>query len=172
VADEIEFTRIDKPLVQHAVRVMQLARERKLSMVTAESCTGGLIAAVLSEAPGAGDWLHGGFVTYTEQQKAAALGVDPGLIKRAGVVSESVARSMAEGALAHAPADVSIAVTGAVGPAPADDGTPVGTVHFAAARRGFPTLHVARDFGDIGRGRCRYGAVKEALALLERAASA
>lgn len=169
MTEKIEFTQIDKPLVALACKVMALAESRKVSLVTAESCTGGLVAAVLSDAPGAGDWLHGGFVTYTKEQKTAVLGVDPALIAQADVVSEPVARAMAEGALAHSPADASVAITGVAGPSTDEDGTPVGTVHFAAARRGHATLHVMRKFGDIGRGPCRYAAVKEALLLLERA---
>jgi nicotinamide-nucleotide amidase len=164
--DCLEFTKVDAALVEEAACVMEDAAKRKLSIVTAESCTGGLIAAVLSEAPGAGDWLHGGFVTYTAAQKSAALGVDPGLIEREDVVSEPVARAMAEGALARSPADIAVAITGVAGPATDDDGTPVGTMHFAVARRGGATVHRLRHFGDVGRGACRYGAVREALALL------
>lgn len=172
MADEIEFTRIDRAIIDEAAAVMAVAKAGRLSLVTAESCTGGLVAAVLSEAPGAGDWLHGGFVTYTKENKEAALGLAPGLIERAGVVSEAVARAMAEGALAHSPADVSVAVTGVAGPASDDEGNPVGTVHLAAARRNGQVLHRRCDFGDIGRGACRYSAVKEALAMLRAAMQA
>ena len=171
MAKHVEFTRIDRDLIEEAVAVMEIAKRKQLSIVTAESCTGGLIAAVLSEAPGAGDWLHGGFVTYTKENKAAALGVDLDLIEKEGVVSAPVARAMAEGALERSPADIAVAITGVAGPATDEDGTPVGTVHFAAARRGFETMHVERNFGDIGRGPCRYRGVKEAFALLERAAN-
>jgi nicotinamide-nucleotide amidase len=169
LAEDLEYTHIDRALIEQAADVMALAKDKKLSIVTAESCTGGLIAAVLSEAPGAGDWLHGGFVTYTKENKQAALGVTLDLIEREGVVSEAVARAMAEGALARSPADVSVAVTGVAGPATDDEGNPVGTAHLAAARRGGELLHVRRDFGDIGRGPCRYSAVKEALDLLRQA---
>jgi nicotinamide-nucleotide amidase len=170
VAEQLEFTKIDRALVQRAADVVVLAERKGVGIVTAESCTGGLVAAVLSEAPGAADWLHGGFVTYTKQNKTAALGVPADLIERAGAVSEPVARAMAEGALARSPANIAVAITGVAGPTTDDDGTPVGTVHFAAARRGFPTIHLVRCFGDIGRGPCRYAAVAEALTLLERAA--
>jgi nicotinamide-nucleotide amidase len=170
VAEELEFTRIDRALVKQAAELMDLAKRKGLSIATAESCTGGLIAAVLSEAPGAGDWLHGGFVTYTKENKTAALGVPTDLIEREGVVSEAVARAMAEGALAHSPAALAVSITGVAGPATDEDGTPVGTVHLAAARRGKATLHIQRQFGDIGRGLCRYRGVEEALALLKQAA--
>ncbi len=166
--DDIEFTRIDKALVDLAGRVMERAQKRNLSLITAESCTGGLIAAVLSEAPGAADFLHGGFVTYTKQQKTIALGIDPALLAEADVVSEPVARAMAEGALRRSPAGVSVAVTGVAGPTRDQDGTPVGIVHFASARRDGPTAHVMHDFGDIGRGACRRRAISEALLLLDR----
>ena len=170
MTEELEFTQIDRALVEQAAGVIQVAKRKRLSMVTAESCTGGLIAAVLSEPPGAGDWLHGGFVTYTKENKTAALGVPAGLLEQEGIVSEPVARAMAEGALARSPADIAVAITGVAGPTTDEDGTPVGTVHLAAARRGFATLHVERNFGDIGRGACRYRGVEEALALLRQAA--
>jgi nicotinamide-nucleotide amidase len=170
VAEELEFTRIDSALVQRAADLMKLAGDRKLSLVTAESCTGGLVAAVLSEAPGAGEWLHGGFVTYSKENKTAALGVPAALIERAGLVSEAVARAMAEGALARSPADIAVAITGVAGPATDEDGTPVGTVHFAAARRSGTTVHVKRQYGDVGRGPCRYAAIEQAFDLLRQAA--
>jgi nicotinamide-nucleotide amidase len=169
-AQDIEFTRVDEALVRQACDVMDLLNGKQLSLVTAESCTGGLLAAVLSEAPGAGDRLHGGFVTYTAQNKTVALGVPADLIEREGAVSEAVARAMAEGALTRSPADMAVAITGVAGPEPDEFGTPVGVMHFAAARRGRPTQHVQRDFGDIGRGPNRYGAVSEAMRLIERAA--
>jgi PncC family amidohydrolase len=112
-AQEIEFTRVDEALVRQACDVMDLLTRNELGLVTAESCTGGLLAAVLSEAPGASQWLHGGFVTYTAQNKTATLGVSAKLIQREGAVSEAVARAMAEGALARSPADMSVAITGA-----------------------------------------------------------
>ena len=172
MAEDIEFTRIDRALIDQAAAVLKLAKRRRLGLVTAESCTGGLVAAVLSEAPGAADWLHGGFVTYTKESKTAALGVPADLIAQAGAVSEAVARAMAEGALARSPADVAVAITGVAGPEPDEDGTPVGIMHLAAARRGRETIHVQHAFGNIGRGACRYRGVKEALDQLRRAIGA
>ena len=169
MSDKLEFTTVDRPLIEKAAEVMTIAKDKKMSFVTAESCTGGLLASVLSEAPGAGDWLQGGFVTYTKENKTAALGVPAELIERHGLVSEEVAQAMAKGALERTPADIALAITGVAGPASDEDGTPVGTVHFAAARRDGKVLHVARSFGDIGRGPCRYASVEEALKLLERA---
>jgi nicotinamide-nucleotide amidase len=166
----LEFTRVDEALVRQATRVIDLLKRRRLTVVTAESCTGGLLAAVLSEAPGAGDWLHGGFITYTAKNKTTVLGVPAELIERDGAVSEAVARAMAEGALARSPADIAIAITGVAGPEPDEQGTPVGRMHFAAARTGIATMHVRREFGDLGRGPGRYAAVAEAMRLIERAA--
>jgi nicotinamide-nucleotide amidase len=166
----IEFTKIDESIVRRAAEVLALAKCKKFTLVTAESCTGGLLAAVLSEAPGAGEQLHGGFTVYTKDQKTIALGVSPALLERESAVSEAVARALADGALAHSIADISISITGVAGPAPDEDGNPVGLVHFAAARRGFATLYLRREFGDIGRGAVRYEAVMQALDLIERAA--
>jgi len=148
--------------------VMETAARQGLSVVTAESCTGGLLAAVLSEAPGASEHLEGGFAVYTEAHKTIALGIPAELIEHHGAVSEAVARALAEAALARSNADVALAITGVAGPARDDDGNPVGLVHFAAARRGISTVHQECRFGDIGRGAVRYHSVLQALALLER----
>jgi nicotinamide-nucleotide amidase len=166
--ERLEFTRIDEALVKRAAAVMAAAQQKGLSLVTAESCTGGLLAAVLSEAPGASEHLEGGFAVYTERQKTTALGVPAELIERHGAVSAPVACALAEGALAGSQADVGVGITGVAGPARDDDGHPVGLVHFAAARRGFATVHEEVRFGDIGRGAVRYRSVMHALALLER----
>jgi nicotinamide-nucleotide amidase len=169
VAGNIEFTQIDEAIVRRAAAVIAMAKQRDLTIVTAESCTGGLLAAVLSDAPGAGQQLQGGFVTYTKQHKTIALGVPADLLARESAVSEPVARAMAEGALRHSIADVSVAITGVAGPQPDEDGNPVGLIYVGAARRGGMTLCVKHHFGEIGRGEARYRGAMEALALLERA---
>jgi nicotinamide-nucleotide amidase len=169
--EEIQFTRVDATLVKRAAQVVDVARRAGLTISTAESCTGGLLSAVLSEAPGAGKQLQGGFVTYTKDQKTIALGIPRGLLDRESAVSEAVARAMAEGALARSIADISAAITGVAGPTPDEDGNPVGLVHMAAARRGLPTLHWTCNFGDIGRGAVRYQAVLAACSLLEECAT-
>jgi nicotinamide-nucleotide amidase len=166
----IEFTKIDEAIVRRAADVLAVAKRNGWTLVTAESCTGGLLAAVLSEAPGAGEQLQGGFTVYTKEQKTIALGVPSDLLERESAVSEAVARALAEGALAHSIADISVSITGVAGPATDEDDNPVGLVHFAAARRGFATLHLRREFGDIGRGAVRYQSVMQALDLIERAA--
>jgi PncC family amidohydrolase len=104
-----------------AERALATARRRNLTIVTAESCTAGKLSALLSEAPGAGERVHGSFVTYTKANKVKALGVDAGLLKAKGAVCREVALAMAEGALHRSPADVAVAITGVAGPDP-DEG--------------------------------------------------
>lgn len=116
--------------------VMQIAdamRHRGWRMATAESCTGGLIAAACTAVAGSSDWFERGFVTYSNEAKTSLLGVPPTLIAAHGAVSEEVARAMALGALQHAPVQLSVAVTGIAGPAGAVPGKPVGTVWLAWA---------------------------------------
>jgi nicotinamide-nucleotide amidase len=169
--DEADFTRVDEHLVELACSVLSLAQQKGLTIITAESCTAGLIAAILSEAPGAATHLHGGFVTYTKPQKTAVLDVPAELLERKGAVCAEVAAAMADGALRHSTADVAVAVTGVAGPAKDEDGNPVGLVHLAAARRGASPIQVERRFGEVGRSTIRYRAVAEAMALLTTALS-
>lgn len=160
----------NQSLLNAAERVMALAKEKRLTLVTAESCTSGLLATALSEAPGAADLLHGGFVTYTKCHKTIALGVSEALLARKGAVSPEVATAMAEGALARSAADLAAAITGVAGPSPDEDGNPVGLVCIAVARRGFSTVHVRKEYGEIGREAIREQAMAEALAQLARTA--
>lgn len=111
-------------------------RAHGLKLATAESCTGGLIAAACTAVAGSSDWFERGFVTYSNEAKTELLGVDAALIEAFGAVSEEVVRAMAEGALAHSRADLTVAVTGIAGPGGATQGKPVGTVWLAVARRG------------------------------------
>ena len=116
--------------------VLQLAdalRQRAWRMATAESCTGGLIAAACTAVAGSSDWFERGFVTYSDEAKTGLLGVSPTLIEAHGAVSEEVARAMAQGALQHAPVQLVVAVTGIAGPGGAVPGKPVGTVWLAWA---------------------------------------
>jgi nicotinamide-nucleotide amidase len=154
-------------------RVAQLLghlRTLGLRAATAESCTGGLVAAALTAIPGSSDVVDRGFVTYSNEAKTEALGVPAALIAAHGAVSEAVARAMAEGVVARSAADVSVAVTGIAGPGGGSDAKPVGLVHFAATRRGGPTVHLERRYGDLGRSGIRAAAVRDALDLLEKAA--
>jgi nicotinamide-nucleotide amidase len=114
-------------------------RTRGWRLATAESCTGGLIAATCTALAGSSDWFERGFVTYSNAAKSEQLGVPAALIAQHGAVSEAVARVMAEGALAHAAADVAVAVTGIAGPGGATPGKPVGLVWLALAQRGAVT---------------------------------
>lgn len=156
-------------LVDEAQRLLDTLRERGLMLVTAESCTGGLISALLTEIPGSSDVVERGYVTYSNAAKASCLGIDPEVIATNGAVSEVVARAMAAGALANSEADVAVAVTGVAGPGGGSAEKPVGLVHFAAARRGQPLLHLERRFRDLGRSAIRLESVRTALDLVKAA---
>ena|SRR5947209_6834055 len=147
--------------------VARAARE-KLTVITAESCTSGLLATVLSEAPGAAKILHGGFVTYTKEHKAVALGVPEELLRSKSAVCDEVACAMAEGALARSSADLAAAITGVAGPEPDEDGNPVGRVFIAVARRGGPVNCFEKNYGAIGRDAVREAAMADAIATLKR----
>lgn len=136
-------------------------------VVTAESCTGGLVAALLTSIAGSSAVVDRGFVTYSNDAKTDMLGVAPALLARVGAVSREVAIAMAEGALARSLADLAVSITGIAGPGGGSDDKPVGLVHFAAARRGGETVHVERRFGEIGRAEVRRAAVIQALDLFE-----
>lgn len=151
-----------------ALALLAETKARGLMIVTAESCTGGLIAASLAAVPGASASLERGFVTYSNEAKSEMLGVPADLIQRLGAVSREVAIAMAEGAILNSRADVSVAVTGIAGP---DGGTtekPVGLVHMAAARRNGATIHQERRFGDLGRHEIQLTTVLAAFDLLGR----
>jgi nicotinamide-nucleotide amidase len=151
---------IDERLIAHAAELLAACRAHGETIVTAESCTGGLVAATLTAIPGSSDVFERGFVTYANAAKSETLGVPYWLIER------DVVRAMAGGALTHSQASLAVAVTGIAGP---DGGTPekpVGLVHFAAARRDTPIVHEKVLFGDLGRAEIRQLSVEKALALL------
>jgi len=155
------------PLEAEAAGLLDAYRRRGLRIVTAESCTGGLIAATLTEIMGSSDVVERGFVTYSNEAKTDLLGVPVAMLQAHGAVSPHVARAMAEGALSSSRADVSIAVTGIAGPGGAAPGKPVGLVYLASARKGRPTLFERHNFaGD--RAAVRLAAVGAALDLLHR----
>ena len=146
-------------------RVAALAavlRERRLMLATAESCTGGLIAAACTALAGSSDWFERGFVTYSNAAKTEMLGVPPDLIARHGAVSAEVAIAMAVGALARSRADWSVAVTGIAGPGGATPGKPVGTVWLAIAGKGVPAQAELLQL-DGDRGSIRSQTVERAL---------
>lgn len=158
---------MDQDLIEAAGRLLDRCRAAGVKLATAESCTGGLIAAYLTEVPGSSDVFERGFVTYSNEAKTASLGVPLELLERHGAVSEEVARAMAEGAVGSSPADISVAVTGVAGPGGGSPEKPVGLVHMAAGRRGGATVHRACRFGDVGRGEIRRLTVSEAFGLIE-----
>lgn len=146
--------------------LLEEARERHLRIVTAESCTGGLVAAALTEIAGSSDVVERGFVTYSNRAKAELLGVPGDLIADVGAVSEPVVRMMAEGALEASNAHLSVAITGVAGPGGGSPMKPVGTVHFATARPNGPILHRMEVFADMDRSQVRLAAVQTALEML------
>jgi nicotinamide-nucleotide amidase len=152
-----------------AADLLKAYADRGLKIATAESCTGGLVAGVLTDIAGSSAVVERGFVTYSNEAKTEMIGVPPELIATYGAVSEEVARSMAEGALARSRADVAVAVTGIAGPGGATPNKPVGLVHFACAATGKPTRHLERRYGDRGRETVRRLAVEDALGLLRDA---
>src|SRR6476659_8099694 len=156
------------PLMSLAQVLLAEAREERLRIATAESCTGGLIAGLLTEIAGSSDVLDRGFVVYSNRAKSDLLGVPGDLIADQGAVSEAVARAMAEGAVENSNAHMAIAVTGIAGPGGGTKLKPVGLVHIAAAREGHSILHEAHRFGDIGRSEIRMKTVEAALELLLR----
>ncbi len=161
-----------------AEHVLQKARGLGLMIATAESCTGGLVAAALTSIAGSSDVFDRGFVTYSNEAKVEMLGVDPALIEEHGAVSEQVAVAMAACALKSSRAKISVSVTGIAGPGGGSAEKPVGLVHFAAAkltgRDGdkveFVAVHKEKRFGDIGRAEVRAKSVETALRLLLEAA--
>ena len=153
-------------LQEKAARLLDICRARGNRIATAESCTGGLVAGLLTELPGSSDVVERGFVTYSNAAKQECLGVSAALLQQYGAVSEPVARAMAEGALVHSRTDLAVSVTGVAGPGGGSAAKPVGLVHLGVSRAGGITLHREFRFGDIGRGEVRMKAVEAALALL------
>jgi nicotinamide-nucleotide amidase len=147
--------------------LLDLCRSRRLTIATAESCTGGLVAGALTEIAGSSDVVDRGFVTYSDAAKEAMLGVPSATLERYGAVSRETADAMAAGALAMSNADITVAVTGIAGPGGGSAAKPVGLVHFAAAARDGRRIHREKRYGDIGRGEVRMHAVAEALAMME-----
>ena len=157
---------IDGDLRVAAVGVLDLCRSHGLKVATAESCTGGLVAAALTEIAGSSDVVDCGFVTYSDEAKQTMLGVPAATLARHGAVSRETAIAMAKGALAHSRADIAVSITGIAGPGGGSQAKPVGLVHFAAAARRGRTIHRSKRYGDIGRRRVRAQSVLEALAML------
>lgn len=151
-----------------AARLLAALQARGMTLATAESCTGGLIAAALTAIPGSSATLLAGYVTYSNEAKTAMIGVPMALIDSVGAVSEAVARRMAEGALRASGADIAVSCTGIAGPGGGSAAKPVGLVHLACARDGHRTLAAKKIFpGD--RAAIRAATVATAFALIRRA---
>jgi nicotinamide-nucleotide amidase len=156
---------LPKDLDERAERVMRRLCDREWTISTAESCTGGMLAALLTDIEGAGHGFDRGFVTYTKDSKTDLLGIDAQVLEQNEAVSEPVARAMAEGAIARSSSQVALAVTGFAGPA--GKGHEEGLVHMALSRRGKATVHREEHYGPAGRGAVRIKALRCMLEMLE-----
>ena len=154
-------------LDEQAERLMRRLCDRDLTIATAESCTGGMLAALLTDIEGAGHAFERGFVTYTKESKTDLLGIDPDLLQQNEAVSEPVARAMAQGALSRSRADIAVGITGFAGPA--GDDCEEGLVHMALAGREGQAMHRVEHFGAIGRGPVRIEALRVLLEMIEQA---
>jgi nicotinamide-nucleotide amidase len=146
-------------------RIIDLLRDSNKTIVTAESCTGGLIAAALTDIPGASAALYGGFITYSNSAKARMIQVPQRLIHDYGAVSNQVARAMADGARNTARADIAVSATGIAGPDGGSEKKPVGLVYVAVSTD-LATVVIEHRFGDIGRDEVRKATVDAALDLV------
>ena len=155
---------------ERAEKVLAAAHDQDLSLATAESCTGGLLAALLTDVPGLSHVFERGFVVYSEDAKCDLLGIAREKVESCGAVSEEVAIEMAQGALRRSRADVALAITGFAGPG--DRGDEEGLVHFACARRNGETCHREAHFGPVGRQGVRIEALRVALDMIADALKA
>ncbi|NBC19805.1 MAG: nicotinamide-nucleotide amidohydrolase family protein [Alphaproteobacteria bacterium] len=149
-----------------ALLTLDDAAEKRLRIVTAESCTGGLVAALFTDLAGSSKVFERGFVTYSNRAKEEVLGVPGDMLADYGAVSEPVARMMAEGALENARANIAVSITGIAGPGGGTPMKPVGTVHFACLRENRAMVHEVRHFGEIGREAVRLASVEVALEMI------
>jgi nicotinamide-nucleotide amidase len=158
---------IDDEIRKAAKHLLDVCRTDGIKLATAESCTGGLVAAALTEIPGSSDVVDRGFVTYSNAAKEKMLGVSAETLRRFGAVSQQTADAMAQGALSRSEASLAVAVTGIAGPGGGSARKPVGLVHFAAVARDGRRVHRERRYGKIGRRKVRLRSVAEALAILQ-----
>lgn len=162
------MTLFPRDLMDAATLVLDRCAGRGLKVATAESCTGGLVAALLTEIAGSSAVIERGFVTYSNKAKTELLGVPGDILADHGAVSEPVARAMAEGALQKSRANLTVSITGVAGPGGGTPMKPVGTVHFACARENHGLIHRREDFGEIGRAEVRLASVRTALEMLDQ----
>ncbi len=154
-------------IIRAAAALLEKASAAKLSIATAESCTGGMLSALLTDIEGESHAFERGFVAYSDRAKCELLGIADAIIERCGAVSREVAEAMAASALTQSGADVTMAITGFAGPGAPDEEP--GLVHFACTRLGYPVAHEEHHFGDIGRGPTRIACLAVAIAMLDRA---
>ena len=159
----------ESSLFERAAALIAAYRRRGWKIALAESCTGGLVAGLLTEIAGSSDVLERGFVVYSNDSKHELLGVPATTLAEFGAVSEPCALAMALGALRNSRADVAVSVTGIAGPGGGSETKPVGLVYFAAAGPGDRVAAVERRFGDLGRANVRIASLEQALKLLEEA---
>ena len=152
-------------LIDKTTELLDICKRLDITLTTAESCTGGMISALLTEIPGSSAVIYQSYVTYANTAKHAILGVASDILKDKGAVSEEVVRAMAEGAVMISGANISVAVSGIAGPGGGTPDKPVGTVHFATHYNG-ETVHDYRHFGDIGRHDVRMATVEYAIDML------
>lgn len=158
-------------IAQLAQETIAALTEARLTVATAESCTGGLITGALTSVPGSSEVVYGGFVTYANEAKIAMVGVPFGLLREHGAVSREAAMAMAEGALGAAGTHIAVAVTGVAGPTGGSAEKPVGVVHFAVATED-STTHLKKMFAGLDRDGIRHASVLQALKMLLKAAKA
>jgi nicotinamide-nucleotide amidase len=159
---------MDAELARRAEIILQTCREARVMVATVESCTGGVLAAALTEIAGSSDVVDRGFVTYTNEAKNELVGVPMDLFPKVGAVSEEVARAMATGGLSHSRADIAVGITGVAGPGQSEN-KPAGLVHICAARKGGEAIHEKCQF-DGDRAAVRKASVLKAFDLIERLA--
>ncbi|HWK36213.1 CinA family protein [Sphingomonas sp.] len=150
-----------------ARRVLERACKAKLMLATAESCTGGMLASLLTDVEGVSSAFERGFVVYSNEAKCELLGIARATVDQCGAVSRQVAVAMAEGALKGSHADIALSITGFAGPGGPDDEP--GLIHFGCARAGHETTHREEHFGDVGRGATRIACMRTALDMIEAA---
>jgi nicotinamide-nucleotide amidase len=161
---------LDREVIDAANTVLETCKAKKLTVATAESCTGGLVAAALTHIAGSSAVVDRGYVTYTNDAKMQMIGVAPMTLETYGAVSRECAEEMAKGALAHSGASLAVSVTGIAGPTGAVPGKPIGLVFFCAASRSGRLIARDRKFGDIGRAEVRRASVLQALDMVRELA--
>lgn len=152
-------------LIDQTTELLDICKRLNITLTTAESCTGGMISALLTEIPGSSAVIHQSYVTYANTAKHSILGVASDILKDKGAVSEEVVRAMAEGAVMISGAHISVAVSGIAGPDGGTTDKPVGTVHFATHYMS-ETTHDSQHFGDLGRHEVRMATVEHAINML------